>query len=69
MGGELSKNHMDRRGVISAERRHMKKTCISKGWILHAPHYHGSVNLPNDYSVTAPRDPHAEGGGDNGYFV
>ena len=69
MGGELSKNHMDRRGVISAERRHMKKTCISKGWILHAPHYHGSVDLPNDYSVTAPRDPHAEGGGDNGYFV
>ena len=47
----------------------MKKICISKGWILHAPHYHGSVDLPNDYSVTAPRDPHAEGGGDNGYFV
>ncbi len=47
----------------------MKKTCISKGWFLHAPHWHGPVDLPNDYSVTAPRDPHAEGGGDNGYFV
>lgn len=47
----------------------MKKICISKGWILHAPHYHGSVDLPNDYAVTAPRDPHAPGRGDNGYFV
>ena len=47
----------------------MKKTCISKGWHLDAPHFHGEVDLPNDYAVTAPRDPHAPGGGDNGYFV
>ena len=47
----------------------MKKTLISKGWFLHAPHFHGQVDLPNDYAVTAPRDPHAPGGGDNGYFV
>ena len=47
----------------------MKKICISKDWVLHAPHFHGTVDLPNDYAVTAPRDPHAPGGGDNGYFV
>ena len=47
----------------------MKKTLLSKGWTLHAPHFHGQVDLPNDYAVTAPRDPHAPGGGDNGYFV
>ena len=32
------------------------------------PHYHGTVDLPNDYSVTAPRDPHAEGGRLPGLF-
>ena len=47
----------------------MKKTLLSKGWTLHAPHFHGQVDLPNDYAVTAPRDPHAPGGGDNGSFV
>ncbi len=47
----------------------MKKTCISKGWSLHSPHYQGPIDLPNDYSVTAPRDRNAPGGGDNGYFV
>ena len=34
----------------------MKKTCISKGWSLHSPHYQGPIDLPNDYSVTAPRE-------------
>ena len=47
----------------------MKKTCISRGWSLHSPHYQGPIDLPNDYSVTAPRDRNAPGGGDNGYFV
>ena len=47
----------------------MKKTIISKNWYLDAPHFHGKVDLPNDYAVTAPRDPKAPGGGDNGYFV
>ena len=47
----------------------MKKALLSKDWTLHAPHFHGQVDLPNDYAVTAPRDPHAPGGGDNGYFV
>ncbi len=46
----------------------MKKNCISKGWYLHAPGYRGPVDLPNDYSVTLPRDPHAPGGASNGYF-
>ena len=40
----------------------MKKTLLSKGWTLHAPHFHGQVDLPNDYAVTAPRDPHAAQG-------
>ena len=47
----------------------MKKICISKNWHLDAPHFHGFVDLPNDYAVTAPRDPDAPGRGDNGYFV
>ena len=47
----------------------MKKTCISKGWSLHSPHYQGPIDLPNDYSVTAPRDKNAPGSGDNGYFA
>ena len=46
----------------------MKKTCISKNWHLDAFDFHGMVDLPNDYSVTEPRDPHAPGRGDNGYF-
>ena len=47
----------------------MKKTCISQNWYLDAPHFHGAVDLPHDFSVTAPRDPRARGGGDNGYFI
>lgn len=47
----------------------MKKTCISKNWYLHAPFHDGPVDLPHDFSATAPRDPHARGGGDNGYFI
>jgi len=46
----------------------MKKNCISKGWYLHAPGFRGPVDLPNDYSVTLPRDPNAPGGASNGYF-
>ncbi|MGN1408742.1 MAG: glycoside hydrolase family 2 TIM barrel-domain containing protein [Eubacteriales bacterium] len=48
----------------------MKKICISKGWSLNAPGTNGwkSVDLPNDYSVTQPRDPNAPGGGSNGFF-
>lgn len=46
----------------------MKKRCISKDWDLHAPGFRGRVDLPNDYSVTMPRSPKAEGRGDNGYF-
>lgn len=48
----------------------MKKICISKGWSLNAPGTNGwkSVDLPNDYSVTQPRDPHAPGGGSTGFF-
>ena len=49
-------------------RFNMKKTCISKGWYLHAPEFHGPVDLPNDYSVTMPRTPKAEGGAANGFF-
>ena len=45
----------------------MKKTCISKNWYLHAPHYDGPVDLPHDFSVTAPRNPRCSG--DNGYFI
>ena len=47
----------------------MKKNCISQNWRLDAPHFHGTVDLPHDFSVTAPRDPNARGGGDNGYFI
>ena len=48
----------------------MKKICISKGWSLNAPGTNGWVNvdLPNDYSVTLPRDPNASGGASNGFF-
>ena len=49
----------------------MKKTLISKGWKLNAPGTNGwkEVDLPNDYSITQPRDPNAPGGASNGYFV
>jgi len=46
----------------------MKKRRISKDWELHSPGFHGRVDLPNDYAVTMPRSPRAEGRGDNGYF-
>lgn len=48
----------------------MKKVCISKGWLLNAPGTNGwkPVDLPNDYSITLPRNPNAAGGGSNGYF-
>ncbi len=48
----------------------MKKICISKNWTLDAPGTNGTiaVDLPNDYTVTLPRDPKAAGGGSNGFF-
>lgn len=46
----------------------MKKSCISRNWFLHAPGFQGNVDLPNDYSVTMPRDPHTAGGASNGFF-
>jgi len=46
----------------------MKKTCISQNWTLSAPGFQGTVDLPNDYSVTLPRDPAAPGGASNGFF-
>lgn len=49
----------------------MKKVCISKGWRLNAPGTNGwiDVDLPNDYSITQPRDKNAAGGASNGFFV
>ncbi len=48
----------------------MKKICISKGWLLNAPGTNGwrEVDLPNDYAVTQPRNPHVPGGASNGFF-
>lgn len=48
----------------------MKKTCISKGWLLNAPGTNGwkNVDLPNDYSITQKRTPNAPGGASNGFF-
>lgn len=46
----------------------MKKICISKDWYLHAPGFRGMVDLPNDYSITLPRDKNAAGGASNGFF-
>ncbi len=46
----------------------MRKICISKGWNLSAPGYSGPVDLPNDYSVTLPRNRNVPGGADNGFF-
>jgi beta-galactosidase len=49
----------------------MRKTCISKDWYLSAPGTGGRIHidLPNDYSITQPRDPNAPGGGRNGFFL
>ena len=48
----------------------MQKTCISKDWLLSAPGTNGfvPVDLPNDYAVSQKRDPHAPGGGANGFY-
>ncbi len=48
----------------------MKKTLISQGWQYIAPDHIGlaDVDLPNDYSITQPRHPYAQGGPSNGYF-
>ena len=48
----------------------MKKTCISRDWLLMAPGAgaYQKVDLPNDYSVTMPRDASAPGGASNGFF-
>ncbi len=49
----------------------MRKTLFSKDWYLTAPGTNGRihVDLPNDYSITQPRDPHAPGTASNGFFV
>ena len=41
----------------------MRKMCISKDWRLSAPGINGfkTVDLPNDYSITIPRDRNAPG--------
>ncbi len=48
----------------------MQKICISKDWLLSAPGTNGfvPVDLPNDYAVSQKRDPHAPGGGANGFY-
>ena len=48
----------------------MQKICISKDWFLSAPGTNGfvPVDLPNDYAVSQKRDPHAPGGGANGFY-
>ena len=46
----------------------MKRIDLSRGWELHAPGFDGTVDLPNDYAVTQPRDPNAPGGASNGFF-
>ena len=47
----------------------MKKICISKDWKFNMSGQSCRVDLPHDYSITLPRDPHAPGGGSNGFFV
>ena len=48
----------------------MQKVCISKDWLFTGPEYGKweSVDLPHDYAISQPRDPHAPGGGSNGFF-
>ncbi len=48
----------------------MQKRCISRDWLLAAPGMDGkkAVHLPNDYTVTLPRDKDAAGGASNGFF-
>lgn len=49
----------------------MIKECISKDWLLKAPgaREYKKIDLPNDYSVTQPRDPKAPGKAFNGFFL
>lgn len=49
----------------------MRKVCISKDWYLSSPGTGGKIkiDLPNDYSVSRPRDPNAPGYAANGFFV
>ncbi len=48
----------------------MLKHSISRDWLLSAPGIQGKkpVHLPNDYTITLPRDPNAAGGASNGFF-
>ena len=48
----------------------MKKTCISKGWLVRRPGEkdYAPVDLPHDGSISLPRDPAAAGGAHNGFF-
>lgn len=48
----------------------MKKSCISKNWILSSPDYKDkiSVDLPNDYTVTLKRNENAPGGTSNAFI-
>ncbi len=48
----------------------MIRTSLSKAWTLTSPTQNGSiVDLPHDFSISAPRSPDAPGGGQNGCFV
>ena len=46
----------------------MRKTCISKDWLLKAPGTNGyiPVDLPNDYTISLPRSADVPGGASNG---
>ena len=49
----------------------MRKTCISKDWLLKAPGTNGRyipVDLPNDYTISLPRSADVPGGASNGFF-
>ncbi len=55
---------MNRKEQLHEENLHFK------GLVAECPGTNGWVNvdLPNDYSVTLPRDPNASGGASNGFF-
>ena len=49
----------------------MRKTCISKDWLLKAPGTNGRyipVDLPNDYTIPLPRSADVPGGASHGFF-
>lgn len=48
----------------------MKKTCISKDWLFSMPESDGikKIDLPHDFTVNQPRNPHSPGGAANGFF-